>query len=418
MKRRRMLAALAAGLGGAMSALPRLSMAAVDPMTVAMIASTSMSLIQGFVKKGDGGLSAMLRAQFELLSTVTRQLEQVQASLGRIEEAIANLPTQVREIVQRQYGDQLIAQIRGGAGDYNSFLRAYVASPSVLNSESVRGQLADILSRAADRRSTLAVLDYGRGPEAAMVLPISMALEIACLSHLRFPAAVIRSRLVDYSNWLDLMMQPGLAGSIPSRRTQAIAAHDRLIDTAVQSNPLASKLDLAKMKLSSTVRTDEVDVSPCAFLCVINVKTEGGLNGPTALGAHRLLGEICPGGYMGARSVKLVENPALGVFLFEQVELDMATTRSSASLGPPAGRTCDIRRIPSQGAISELPAGRTYQYVEEAYPFLKDQPKAALGVTVARANEERAQIALTLHAEALLDHTRRQLADFRAVLGG
>jgi hypothetical protein len=413
-----MLAALAAGLSGAMGALPRSSMAAADPMTLAMIASTSMGLIQGFVKKSDGGLSAMLRGQFELLLTVTRQLEQVQASLGRIEEAIADLPTQVREIVQRQYGDQLIAQIRGGAGDYNSFLRAYVASPSVLDSESVLRQLADILSRAADRRSTLKGLDYGRGPEAAMVLPISMALEIACLSHLAFPAAMIRSRLQDYSDWMDQMVEPGLAGSIPSRRTEAIAAHDRLLDAAVQSNALALKLDLAKMKLSAMKRIDEVGVSPCAYLCTLNIRTEGGLNGPTALGARRLLGEFCPGGYMGSRWVKLVENPSLGVFLFEQGESDMATTRSSASLGPPAGLTCDVRTIPSQGRISELPAVRTYQYIEEAYPFLKDQPKAALGVTLARANEERAQIALTLHAETLLDHTRRQLADFRTVLGG
>lgn len=413
-----MMAALAAGLGGAFGAGPRSSVAAVDPMTVAMIASTSIGLIQGFVKKGDGGLSAMLRAQFELLTVVIGQLDQVQASLGRIEEAIADLPEQLREIVRHQYGDQLIAQIRGGAGDYNSFLRAYVASPSVLDSEPVRRQLGDILSRAADRRSTLAVLDYGRGPEAAMVLPISMALEIACLSHLRFPTPIIRSRLVDYSNWIDLMMRPGLAGSIPTRRAEAVATHDGLIEAAVQSNSLASKIDLGKMKLSAAARVDELDVSPCAYLCVVDVITEGGHNGPTTLGARRLLGSICPGGYMGSRSVRLAENPTLGVFLFEQAELDMATTRSSASLGPPAGRKCDIRRIPSQGGISELPAARTYQYVEQAYPFLKDQPKAALGGTLAKANEQRAQIALTLHAEALLDHTRRQLADFRATLGG
>jgi hypothetical protein len=415
--RRQMLATMVAGFGAALGAWPRSSLAAVDPMTVATIASTSIGLIQGFVKKGDGGLSAMLRAQFELLTVVIGQLEQVQASLGRIEEAIADLPSQMREIVRRQYGDQLIAQIRGGVGEYNSFLRAYVLSPSVMESEPVRRQLGDILSRAADRRSTLAVLDYGRGPEAAMVLPISMALEIACLSHLRFPTPIIRSRLVDYSNWIDLMMRPGLAGSIPTRRAEAVATHDALIDAAVQANPLASRMGLARMKLSAPDSVNLVGVSPCAYLCVVDIDTEGGRNGPTSLGARKLLGEFCPGGYMGSRSVKLAENPTLGIFLFEQDELDMATTRSSASLGPPAGRQCDIRRIPSQGSISELPAARTSHFVNKAYPFLRNEHQSALGATLANANEQRAQIALTLHATALLDHTRRQLAEFRTTLG-
>lgn len=413
---RRTLLKGAAGTAGVLAfAGPGSSVAVVDPITVAVMASTAISIVQSFVKRGDG-LGAMLKAQYQLLTVVISQLENVQQSLGRVEEAIADLPEAVRTIVAKQYGAELITQIRGGAGNYRSFLRAYANDPNILASAGVQQQLQDILSRAADRRSTLRELDFGRGPEAAMVLPISMALEIACLSHLQFPTAIIRSRLTDYRDWIDTISDPASPGSIPTRRAQAIARHDEII-TASLSNPLAARMDVGRMRLTEPTRVERIDVSPCAFLCTGDITTEGGLNGPTSLGAGRLLGSYCPGAYMGSRIVESEQDADLGVYLLKQTRLDMATTRSSASLGPRQGVRCDVKRIPSQNMIQELPSERTYAFINDFYPHLREQHWNALGATLAAANLQRAELAVGLHAEALMDHTRRQIAAFDSTLG-
>lgn len=415
MNRRGFFQGLAIGAGALAFGGRHVAHAAVDPLSVGMMASTAIGIIQGFSSKPDG-LGAMLRAQYEMLNLMVGQLENIQQSLGRIESAIADLPGEVRDIVAEQYGNGLLAQIRGSAGNYRSFLRAYLEDQSVLTSEPVRNQLGLILGSAADRRSTLKELDFGRGPEAAMVLPISMALEIACLSHLRFPTAVIRSRLTDYAEWIDDMMRSDLAGSIPDRRAQAMARHDEIL-AAAQQAPLGARLNIGKMRFANPEPTTRVESSPCAYLCVIDVQTENGLNAHTTRDIRNTLGPFCPSVYMGSRWVQTEEKAELEAYLLSLERLDMSVTRSSASLGPKAGTRCEILRIPWQDNAAQISATRTYSYVNNRYPYLRDESFPALAAVLAQANLQRANIAVGAHAELLLHHTGRTLREFRQTIG-
>ena len=209
--------------------------------------SATLGVISAF-SKGDGGLAAILNAHTALLNLAIQSLNEIQTSLAQLNALVATLPQQIREIVAQQYRNSLISQIGGHASQYSVFLAASQNDSTVFASDSVRTQLQFIHHDCSLARSTLAGTKEGSGPEAALIIPIACALELATTERLAFPNSVAAEKLAQYQRWCQAVIADR-EGSAQAAIKVAADAHDELIDKLAKNTWIAA-LGIKEFKLA------------------------------------------------------------------------------------------------------------------------------------------------------------------------
>jgi hypothetical protein len=227
----------------------------------------------GLFAKPGNGLSAMLNAQYQLMTLIVDQLKRIQLQLSDINEKIGKLPADFEKISRNQYARTLIQEIAGAAGNYAILLEAAKTDPKVFDSVEVKRQLESIMNQAASRRSTLSLGSEGAGPEAGFVLPVACAVEIAALQRLGFPVAVTASTLKAYDEWASRILGIG-AGSIENFVKASQEEHDKTISKAAEIVWAKDALSVETFKLAGTNDRTSGDQ-----FCVIMSK-QPGLQGP------------------------------------------------------------------------------------------------------------------------------------------
>ena len=218
--------------------------AAVDPMTVLILAKTTLDLVQGFSKKRDG-LGAMLQYQIAMLGEISKQLGSIQSKLVELENLIISLPEDTRLALRLQFRSELLHTIAGAAEVYRSeVLEPSREDPGILSNARVQDKIRTTHQTVSQSRATLMQLPEGVGPHACLTAPVALALEVACAAQLEDPPPTIIGKLNSYDRWLTNMLGQQ-TGSIPSIQQAAATEHDRQIAT-LDKNPLAQRLNVGR----------------------------------------------------------------------------------------------------------------------------------------------------------------------------
>ncbi len=226
----------------------------VDPMTALMVTKTALDLISSFSGSKDSPMAAMLQYQNQMLELISSQLDDIQQSLVNVQNAIEDLPTQFEDILKVQYQSELIAEVRGAAYRYDHiYLRPARENPDIIKNEEVKNEIRDILNIVDQKLSTLRNLKGGLSPEACMIAPIALSLEVAARTTLGMPTAIIKSTLLKYKEWFR-EMTGDKSGAIPDIQAQTIKEHNKILDDAMNI-PLAKWYELNKHKIGGSQKS-------------------------------------------------------------------------------------------------------------------------------------------------------------------
>ncbi|RXG29922.1 hypothetical protein [Leeuwenhoekiella marinoflava] len=231
---------------------------AVDPMTAMAIAQTGMSLINSFSSGPGDPMIAMMKYQNGMLKVINEQLNSIQFSLVEIQNAINSLPHQIRKELEIQYKTELLGEISAAARRYNdNMIAASIENPRIFDNEEVKNEVVDIITTADQCLSILRDSKEGKGPDACLILPLALSLEIAGRTNLNYPIAVIKAAIVKYDSWFNDMLsdQPG---SIYDVQNKAIAKHDALI-SSFDNDQLAVRLGLKNYKVNASQESKVID---------------------------------------------------------------------------------------------------------------------------------------------------------------
>ncbi|BEV05027.1 hypothetical protein [Chryseobacterium gambrini] len=219
-----------------------------DPMTAISIAKMSLDVISTFSESKNSAMSAMIQYQVSLLQQVITQINQVQDKLLEVENAIKNLPEEFKEILEEQFKIELIVNIRAAAQRYTTnVLIPSLTNPLIIQNEQVKKEISDIMY-ICDQKNTSLQLMNNVGPQACMILPLALSLNIACRTSLKYPKEVIISSLNWFMNIVDDMLSDK-KGSISDYIKIAAEKHDTIL-SELDSDRLANRLEIQNFKLN------------------------------------------------------------------------------------------------------------------------------------------------------------------------
>ncbi|ETN96146.1 hypothetical protein [Zhouia amylolytica] len=223
----------------------------VDPVTALAVTKTALDLINNFSGPKKSAMASMLQYQNQMLDIISNQLTDIQKSLVEVENAIATLPEKFEKALKLQFQSELIAEVRGAANRYNyNYLRPSMEDPELIKNEDVRNEIRDIINIADQKLSTLKGLSGGLSPEACMIAPLALSLEVAGRSALGMPTASIKATLLKYKEWFSDMVSDK-AGAIPDIQNKTMLYHDQII-SKLEKNHLAKMYQLQNYKIRGT----------------------------------------------------------------------------------------------------------------------------------------------------------------------
>lgn len=230
---------------------------AIDPFSALVATKTTLDLVSSFSgSKDNNPMTAMLQYENQMLDIISEQLKNIQEALVAVENAILHLPEQFQESLKLQYQNELIAQVRGAAQRYNDIiLIPSMADPSILENESVKDELKNIIYVANQDLSTLMNLPGGLSPEACMIAPLALSLEVSGRSALNQPPAIIKSTLLKYRKWFNDMISDK-TGSIPNVLSNTVALHDQIL-AEIENNHLAKMYKLENYKIGGSQKSEQ-----------------------------------------------------------------------------------------------------------------------------------------------------------------
>lgn len=383
-------------------------------------ATTMLQLMNSFSKPGNG-MGAMMNAQFAMLGVISEQLNSIQSAIVDLRNDVARLPDEMRKVLVRAQRDDLLSKMASCASLYRQRASASLGIPGYFEQENIKADLRFILQQASFVRGQLERVEDGSGPEASMIAPLGLALEVACQGHLVYNRADLRVTCAHYTAWIDRMLADG-PGSIAWRQAEAVKRHDAAI-AEFENVGLAKDLRLGNFRIAGSQIGEEA-ADPCIVLFEFEVVGEQA-NGylPPPIGWS--FGDKTP--YFGAGQrilgqIKLAEDKQLGVMLLEYVRAEPkffsawgGNPVAGASDWPTKTEKCyrhDHRRerayTPEQvRAAINGPGSRV---------AVNDHARAQLEVAIARVNSCRAEIGMCGLASVVASQSRKQIEDVLRVI--
>jgi hypothetical protein len=250
----------------------------VDPVTAMVATKTALDLISSFSGSKKNAMASMLQYQNQMLDVISNQLIDIQRSLVVVENAISQLPEQFENALKLQFQSELIAEVKGAAYRYNyNFLKPSMEDPELIKNEDVRNEIRDIINIADQKLSTLKGLSGGLSPEACMIAPLALSLEVAGRSALGMPTASIKSTLLKYKEWFSDMVSDK-PGAIPDTQLKAMQNHDEIL-SQLDNNHLAKMYELKNYKLSGKQESGYCNDPRILFTTIkVNVGSSGDAN--------------------------------------------------------------------------------------------------------------------------------------------
>lgn len=401
---------------------------AQSPVMMMQAANTALGLMSQFMGSGSE-VVAMLAAQQTYLSEIVARLDSIQLSLLALNRAIALLPDTIRQQLANQFRQELVANISGAATRYSILLKASISDTTIFGDATTINKVRDIENVAAQAKATLSQLAEGIGPEAAMIAPLSLSLEIACLSRQKAKRSEIIANLDAYDGWLARMVgnEPK---SIPDYQATAIAAHDATVAQAANSRD-GQLAGVANFALAGS-QIGSAMPDPCILLSATPDQLTSELPDSRTRNADQAFKYGSAYAYQEMSRVTAEEDATFGIMLLKypsdrhvvisaaRPELLVADGRMTGpDTGPPHGTLCFLQQLyrwpwtqmNSEKIIAEVnsPGGRLTRNRAEF-------PNAELVAAVAAINLERAKIGFAVKAANLVNQTRLTIGRFRQVI--
>ncbi len=190
--------------------------------------NTAVGVIGAFTSS-DGGMSAMLSAINQKIDIVVGEVNKIQIALNDLNIEIKKLPEQFKTIILSQYNTELIDKLVATAQSYSEIRNAAANDPNIMQDVNIRDRVKFLSEETQLTRQQLSGSSGGKTPETVFIIPMTMFLEIATLSHLEFPVSFISEVIKSYRTWLNDCVSEKL-DAIPARRLSAIQSHDMLVN--------------------------------------------------------------------------------------------------------------------------------------------------------------------------------------------
>ena len=390
-------------------------------------ASIAIDILTGLMGKPDV-LGAMMGTQLIYLRDIVSRLDSIQIQLNSISAAIGALPDTIRRALDDQFRSTLITDIGAQALRYSTLLRAYQNDPRVFTAAASKAELQDIYFRVSSSASTLSITPDGAGPQAAMVAPLALCLDVACRSHVGVSPEVILQTIETYDAWLARM-----PSAISQFVQTAVHDHDAIVS-------LAAKSDDGKLASIDhfSLAGDQVGTAfadPCIMLCTPRIKTD--LTDNRTRHGNLLYDGACSYTLIRSTRIKPVENADFGVILLQYPSVDSddyityypaLSSESGPSLathsptGPRIGEMCYVQMFPDyrfpyrRMSTDEIKAqfDRSDGRLAEVQPGSKYPDP--LAQYLAGMNEARSRIGFAAKASTLVAEARRAAHQMKVVI--
>lgn len=389
---------------------------AVDPMTAITIAKTSLDVISAFSGSKDSAMAAMMRYQIALLRNIIDQLSLVQSKLVEIQNAVSELPEQFRLSLEQQFKIELIAEVQAAAQRYaTNVLAPSLINPSIIQNQEVRNEINNIIFIADQKISALALMEGGIGPQACMIAPLAMSLNIACRTSLNYPREVIVSSLIRYQNWFDDMLSTK-RGSISDTLGEAARKHDSLLGT-LDEDRLAQRLQLKNFKLDGSQKATAVPDPGIIFHVFGPNQIEGmaiDSYGGTLQGQN--LTQTARALYRVNSNLHTYNEPQLGGLLIGY-KRSPAKIRSKdeqfnwENPAPKAGDYYYIQKVDTRGNYSFIRLADMVNNGQTA-ARVDDVSRARINLKIAEANLERARMCFCAQANIVAINSRKRIKEY------
>jgi hypothetical protein len=407
----------------AFAKIPKNSITMVDPataMTAITAAKTTLDILASFSGSNDSGIAAMMRYQNALLHVIIDQLGEIQKSLLTVQNAIAVLPEQIKKALAEQFRIELIANINGAASRYvTNVLSPCMTDPELINNPQVQSEISNIVFIVDQNISTLNALQTGIGPEACMIAPLAMSLNIAGRTNLGHAKSIKISQLLRYKQWFDDMLSDK-QGSIKSVQTQAIIDHDRYI-SQLENNPLANRLGIKNFTISgSQIGIEETD--PAVMISTFGLASCDYIEGKPCdkFGGYRpkdgMLATALTALYIRIVNITPVVDNKLDAYLLKYNLADpiIYTKHEPATMTsykPYSGKYHYLHVVPPKTML-------TTTYVKELVESNKTAAasnnafREEIKLALAQANLERAKIAFCAQARIVALNSKKRIEEY------
>ena len=398
-------------------------MTMADPataMTAITAAKTALDIMASFSGSSDSGIAAMMRYQNALLHVIIDQLGEIQKSLLTVQNAIAVLPEQIKRALAEQFRIELIANINGAASRYiTNVLSPSMANPELINDPQVKSEISNIVYIVDQHINTLRRIQTGIGPEACMIAPLAMSLNIAGRTNLGQAKSINISQLLWYKEWFDDMLSDK-QGSIKSVQTQTIIDHDRYI-SQLKNNPLANRLGIKNFTINgSQLGIEETD--PAVMISTFGLASCDYIEGKPCdkFGGYRpkdgMLERALTALYVRTVNITPVLDNKLDAYLLKYNLADpiIYTKHEPATMTsykPYSGKYHYLHVVPPKTKL-------TTKYVKELVESSKTAAannnafREEIKLTLAQANLERAKIAFCAQARIVALNSKKRIDEY------
>jgi len=403
------------------------NMTTVDPataMTAITAAKTALDIMASFSGSSDSGIAAMMRYQNALLHVIIDQLGEIQKSLLTVQNSIAVLPEQIKRALAEQFRIELIANINGAASRYvTNVLSPSMANPDLIDDPQVQSEISNIVFIVDQNISTLLSLQTGIGPEACMIAPLAMSLNMAGRTNLGHASSVKVSQLLRYKQWFDDMLSDK-QGSIKNVQTQAINDHDRYIDQ-LKNNPLANRLGISNFTINGSQQGIE-ETDPAVMISTFGLASCDYIEGKPCdkFGGYRphdgMLQRALTALYIRTVNITAVLDNTLDAYLLKYDLTDpIIYTKhepsTMTSYKPYSGKYHYLHVVPPKTKL-------TAKYVKDLVESNKTASannnafREEIKLFLAQANLERAKIAFCAQARIVALNSKKRIDEYISII--
>lgn len=406
----------------AFSKISKNNMAMVDPataMTAITAAKTALDVMASFSGNTDSGIAAMLRYQNALLHVIIDQLGEIQKSLLTVQNAIAVLPEQIKSALAEQFRIELIANINGAASRYiTNVLSPSLSNPDLINEVQVQNEISNLVFIVDQNISTLLETQTGIGPEACMIAPLAMSLNIAGRTNLNYSKSVKVSQLLRYRKWFDDMLSDK-PGSIKSVQKQSMIDHDRYI-SQLDNNPLAKRLGIKNFIIGGS-QIGITDTDPAVMISRNGITCDIIKGKPCDIyGGWRpndsFLSRAFSGIYIRLSTVSKVLDKQLDAYTLqynqsEPLIFSKDEPNSLTTYKPFSGKYHYLHAVPTNTKL-------TMKYIKELVESNKTAAKndnafrEEIKLAIMQANLERAKISFCAQAQVVALNTKNRIEEY------
>ena len=391
----------------------------VDPMTAMAIAQTGMQLINSFSSGPGSPILAMMKYQNGMLDIINKKLDLIQFNLVEIQNAIDSLPSKIKQELKIQYKTELFGEISAAARRYDdNFISASIENFDIFNNNQVKNEITDIITTADQCLSILRDSQGGNGPDACLILPLAMSLEIAGRTNLKYPSEVIKASILKYKSWFDDMLSDK-PGAIRDIQNKAIKRHDSLL-TELDNDLLAIRLGLKNYKLNGSQESEKIN-NPYVMFAGFAPQNITGINFDNKGGTYNAFNIAGISSKIYGRSTrlrsKLDKDLEVNLIDFEEVRVDYADNKRQIDMIQP--KKGDYVYVYSH---FNIPKNSNFQKVQEFVlegntPWRSDRNSERQILSVIKeVNLARAEISLCSMATTIANNSKKRIKEYLELL--